>query len=322
MTGRRRFLAALAAGAAATTFPAALRAQSRKPLAIGYVPSTLFAPIYVAVAKGYLRDAGFEPALSPIVAGSDAMALAAQGQIDLVGAALSAAFFNAVQRGLDVKYVASTGYQPRSGYPSALMVREDLYAGGVRAPGALRGKNVGWNGGAGAASAYYVARVLRPAGLRIADVQAVNIAAPDQQVALERRAVDALFTSAPFTELFARKKLARIIGTLPAGIAGSGIFFGPGLLHDAGEARAVMSALRKASGEIAGSGYFTPENLAAYVTYTKQPLDVIKSSPRYDFKPDMRVDEATLDDMQREFLADGTLTYGAPLPDGRLVAHF
>lgn len=322
MTSRPRFLAALAAGAATSAFPTAIRAQSRKPLAIGYVPSTLFAPIYVATAKGYLREAGFEPNLSPIVAGSDAMALTAQGQIDLVGAALSAAFFNAVQRGLEVKYVASTGYQPRNGYPSALMVREDLYAGGLRALGGLRGKNVGWNGGAGAASAYYVARVLRPAGLKIGDVQAVNIAAPDQQVALERKAVDALFTAAPFTELFAQKKLARIIGTLPAGIAGSGVFFGPSLLRDAGAARAAIGALRKASAEIAGAGYFAPENLAAYVTYTKQPLDVIKSSPRYDFRPDMRIDLATLADMQREFLADGTLTYGAPLPDAQLTARF
>jgi NitT/TauT family transport system substrate-binding protein len=319
---RPRFLTALAAGAAATAFPSAIFAQSRKPLAIGYVPSTLFAPIYVAVTKGYLREAGFEPNLSPIVAGSDAMALAAQGQIDLVGAALSAAFFNAIQRGLEVKYVASTGYQPRKGYPSALMVREDLYAGGLHALGSLRGKNIGWNGGAGAASAYYVARVLRPAGLRIGDVQAVNIAAPDQQVALERKAVDAIFTSAPFTELFAQKRLARVIGTLPAGMAGSGVFFGPSLLRDAGAARAVMSALRKASAEISGQGYYTPENLAAYVTYTKQPLDVIKSSPRYDFKPDMRIDVATLADMQREFLADGTLTYGAPLDEGRLIARF
>jgi hypothetical protein len=36
----------------------------------------------------------------------------------------------------------------------------------------------------------------------------------------------------------------------------------------------------------------------------------------------MRIDVATLADMQREFLADGTLTYGAPLPDAQLTARF
>jgi hypothetical protein len=202
------------------------------------------------------------------------------------------------------------------------MVREALYAGGHRTLGALRGKKIGWNGGAGAASAYYVARILRPARLRIADIEAVNIAAPDQQVALERNAVDAIFSSAPFSELFAQKHLARVIGTLPAGLAASGIFFGPSLSHDARAAHAVMTALRKASAEITGKGYYAPEDLAAFVTYTKQPPDVIASAPRYDFKPDMRIDEATLADMQREFIADGTLTYGQPLDQSRLIARF
>lgn len=322
MTSRPRFLAALAAGAAASAFPTAIFAQSRKPLSIGYVPSTLFAPVFVAAERGYLRDAGFDATLSPIVAGSDAMALVAQSQFDLVGAALSAAFYNAVSRGLEVKFVAATGYQPRNGYPSALLVREDLYGGGLRTPGGLRGKKIGWNGGAGAASEYYVARILRPSGLHISDIEAINIAAPDQQVALERKAIDAIFTAAPFTQLFQERRLARIIGTLPGGIAASGIFFGPALLHDAGNARAVMSALRKASAEISGNGYYAPQNLAAYVKYTKQPLDIVKSSPRYDFKPDMRVDEATLEDMQREYVADGVLTYKQPLNDAQLIARF
>jgi NitT/TauT family transport system substrate-binding protein len=321
MSSRPRFLAVLAAGAAASVFPAPILAQGRKPLAIGYVPSTLFAPVFVAAERGYLRDAGFDPALTPIVAGSDAMALVAQSQFDLVGAALSAAFYNAVNRGLEVRFVAATGYQPRKGYPSALLVREDLYAGGLRTPAGLRGKKIGWNGGAGAASAYYVARILRPDGLHIGDVEPINIANPDQQVALERKAIDAIFTSAPFTQLFETQRLARIIGTLPPGIAGSGVFFGPTLLHDAGAARAVMAALRKASAEVSGKGYDDPQNLAAYVKYTKQPLDVVKSSPRYDFKPDMRIDETTLEDMQREYLADGVLAYKEPLDEARLISR-
>ncbi|HYZ15895.1 MAG TPA: ABC transporter substrate-binding protein, partial [Candidatus Acidoferrum sp.] len=322
MSSRPHFLAALAAGLTASAFPRAIFAQSRKALTIGYVPSTLFAPIFVAAERGYLRDAGFDATLTPIVAGSDAMALVAQSQFDLVGAALSAAFYNAVNRGLEVKFVAATGYQPRKGYPSALLVREDLYSGGLRSPGGLRGKKIGWNGGAGAASAYYVARILRPAGLHIADIEAINIANPDQQVALERKAIDAIFTSAPFTQLFESQRLARIIGTLPPGIAASGVFFGPTLLHDAGAARAVMTVLRKASAEVSGNGYYAPQNLAAYVKYTKQPLDVVKAAPRYDFKPDMRIDETTLEDMQREYLADGVLTYKEPLDETRLASRF
>ena len=321
MTSRSRFLTTLAGTAAAAAWPAVSSAQARKTLTIGYVPSTLFAPIFVAVERGYLRDAGFDATLTPIVAGADSMSLVAQGQIDVAAAALSAAFYNAVNRDLEVKFVAATGYQPRRGRPSALLIREDLYASGLRVAG-LRGKKVGWIGNAGAASAYYVARILRPAGLRLTDLEAVNVANPDQEVALERKAIDAVFTSAPFTELFEQKHLGRIVASPPPGIAASGIFFGPSLLRNHDAAAALMGALRKAGAEISGNGFYDAANLEAYAKYTKQPIDVIKASPRYDFKPDLRIDQGTLEDMQREFLADGVLKYATPINEVRLVARF
>jgi NitT/TauT family transport system substrate-binding protein len=321
MTSRARFLGAAAAGAAATTFPTALFAQTRRTLTIGYVPSTLFAPVFVAVEKGYLREAGFDANLSPIVAGADSMSLVAQGQIDVAAAALSAAFYNAVNRGLEVKFVASTGYQPRKGQPSALLIRQDLYDGGLRLSG-LRGRKFGWIGNSGAASAYYVARILRGVGLRLTDIESLNIPNPEQETALDHKAIDALFTSAPFTELFASKHLATIVASPPPGIAAAGVFFGPALLHNADNARAVMTALRKAAAEIAGDGFFAPANLDAYAKYTRQPVDVIRAAPRYDFKPDLRIDQGTLEDMQREFVADKILTYPQPLNEVRLVARF
>jgi len=322
MTSRVRFLGtAGAAAAAATAFPTAIFAQSRKSLTIGYVPSTLFAPVFVAVEKGYLRDAGFEASLSPITAGADSMSLVAQGQIDIAAAALSAAFYNAVNRGLEVKFVAATGYQPRHGRPSALLIRQDLYDGGLRLAG-LKGKKFGWIGNSGAASAYYVARILRTVGLKLTDIESLNVPNPDQQTALERKAIDALFTSAPFSDEFASKRLGTIVASPPPGIAASGVFFGPALLRNHENARAVMTALRKAAAEIAGDGFFAPANLEAYAKYTKQPVDVIKAAPRYDFKPDLRIDQGTLEDMQREFLADKILTYPQPLNEVRLVARF
>jgi len=318
---RTRFLVAAGAAGAVAARPAALRAQTRRPLTIGYVPSTLFAPVFVAAEKGYLREAGFDATLTPIVAGADSMSLVAQGQIDVAAAALSAAFYNAVNRGLDVRYVASTAYQPRTGRPSALLIRQDLYDAGLRI-GGLRGKKIGWIGNAGAVSGYYVARILRPAGIRLSDIEPVNIPNPEQQSALEHKAVDALFTSAPFSEEFAEKKLATIVGSPPAGIAGSGLFFGPSLLHAHEQGVAAMSAFRKAAGEIAGAGYFAGASLEACAKYTKQPLDMIKASPRYEVKPDLRVDSGTLEDMQREFLAEKILTYAPALDEARLIARF
>ncbi len=322
MTSRQQFLTTAAAGAAALAMPAVARAQAGKTLTIGYVPSTLFAPVFVAVERGYLKSAGITASLTPIVAGQDAMALVAQSQLDCATAGLSAAFFNAVNRGLTVKFVASTGYQPKEGHPTALMIRQDLWDAGAHDARGLKGKTVGWLGNAGATSGYYVALILRKYGLGIKDINAVNIAAPDQQVALERKAVDAMFCAAPFTALFAEKKLAQIIGSAPPGIAGTGIFFGPSLLNDAGYAKEVMAAFRQGAADVAGSGYYKPDNLAAMAKYINQPVELIKSTDRYDFKPDLRIDQATLIDMQNEFIGQGILTYKTAIPDAQLIQRY
>lgn len=322
MITRSSALRGLAAGAAALALPSLARAQTLKPLNAGYVPSTLFAPLFVATERGYLRDAGFAPNLTPIVAGQDSMALVAQGRLDLVAAGVSGAFFNAVDRGLDVKFVAATGYQPRKGHPTALMIRQDLWDAGQHDAGSLRGKKVGWIGGAGSTSEYYVARILRRYGMTLKDIEGVNIASPDQEVALERKAIDAVFTSSPFTDLFADRKLSQIIGSPGVGIAATGIFFGPTLLHDPDDARAVIGALRKAAADIVGAGYYAPQNIEAYAKYTKQSIDLIKRADRYDFKADLRIDQGTLQDMQTVFVEQGLLAYKTPLNEVRLVARF
>jgi NitT/TauT family transport system substrate-binding protein len=322
MTTRQQFIGGTAALGAAIAAPTIVRAQTPKALTIGYVPSTLFAPVFVAVERGYLKEAGYNATLSPIVAGQDAMALVAQGQMDVATAGLSAAFFNAINRNLEVKFVASTGYQPKSGHPTALMMRQDLYDAGAHDASSLKGKTVGWLGNAGATSGYYVALILRKFGLSMKDITAVNIAAPDQQLALEKKAVDAMFCAAPFTALFAEKKLAQICGSAPVGIAGTGIFFGPSLLNDASASASVMKALRRGAADVAGPGYFKPENLAAMSKYINQPADLIKTTDRYDFRADLKIDEKTLTDMQNEFITQGILAYKTALPEGKLIAKF
>ena len=80
-------------------------------------------------------------------------------------AGLSAAFFNAINRSLDVKFVASTGYQPAKGHPTALMIRQDLWDAGQHDASGLKGKNVGWLGNAGATAGYYGHALGRSLGL-------------------------------------------------------------------------------------------------------------------------------------------------------------
>ena len=188
--------------------------------------------------------------------------------------------------------------------------------------------------------------ILRPSGLRLTDIEPVNVANPDQEVALDRKAIDAVFTSAPFTELLEQKHLGKIVASPPHGIAGSGIFFGPSLLHNHEAASAVMTALRRAGAEIAGNGFYDPANLESYAKaphrkrpgqkgYIEARLSPLQLQPGeyllsigllanipcnwefyeyHHFGYDITV--------QREFLADNILKYTPPLNEVRLVARF
>jgi NitT/TauT family transport system substrate-binding protein len=319
---RRSFAQSLSSAAALASFTGRPASAEPRTLTVGYVPSTLFGPLFIAQDRGYLSGGGAPAKLTAVVAGQDALALLATSQLDAIAAGLSAAFFNGVARGLDVRLVASTGYQPRTGHPSALMVREDLYAAGTRAVRDLRGKKIAYNGGAGAASAYYLVRILRTAGLNLSDVETVNINVPDQGLAFERKAIDAAFTSAPSTQAFAERKLARIVAGPPAGISATGIFLGPTLLRDPKTASALLDGCRRGAADLAGNGYVSPRTLATLATYTQQPVAVLRHSDRYDFAKDLRIDQSTLLDMQRVFLEQHVLAYARPLEASRLVARF
>jgi ABC-type nitrate/sulfonate/bicarbonate transport system substrate-binding protein len=158
--------------------------------------------------------------------------------------------------------------------------------------------------------------------MTLKDIESVNIATPDLAIALQRRAIDAVFTSSPFTEAFDQQKLAHPIGFPPAGISASGIFFGPTLTKNPDVARAALAACRSAAVAIAGQGYYEPENLAACAKYTKQPVEIIRKAGRYDVYPDLRIDQATVEDMQREFLVEGVLAYKTLMNEVQLVARY
>ena len=83
-----------------------------------------------------------------------------------------------------------------------------------------------------------------------------------------------------------------------------------------------MKALRRGANDVVGTGYLKPENLAAMSKYINQPADLIKTTDRYDFKPNLQIDEKTVGDMQNEFINQGILAYKTALPETKLIAKF
>ncbi|MGO1412222.1 MAG: ABC transporter substrate-binding protein [Microbacterium sp.] len=168
---------------------------------VGIVQLSIFAPIYVADAKGYFEEEGLDVNIENVKSGQDAIPLASSGKLDVVAAGFSAGMFSAIETGLDVRVVGSMGVAgPEGEEPaSALVVRRDLIdSGEISSVADLAGHKIGALGGDAATSAFYVSQALEEAGLSASDVEFVNLSNPDVPAGLETGGIDAAFASAPF----------------------------------------------------------------------------------------------------------------------------
>lgn len=298
----------------------AARAGPIEAVKVAHAPSVLFAPLYVAIEKGYAREQGLEIQLEAITAGQDAMALAANNQLDVVVAGFGAATFNAIDRGLDLRIVSSMGQQPRQGYPSALMVRKDLLDGGqVKEIGDLKGRKVALSGGIGATGSYWMAAKLRGAGLSLKDIEVVNIGFPDQVLAFKQAAVDAALPPAPFTNQILQDGSADYFGgPLSPGASAVGTVYGSGFIRDRAEVgRRLMTALIRASRDLQGDQIKSDEHLQIFATYTNIAVDTLRTMDPYEFDPNLTPDVTTLTDMQHVFIDEGVLRFAGPISPDR-----
>ncbi|MGW1194813.1 ABC transporter substrate-binding protein [Streptomyces sp. NPDC002536] len=275
---------------------------------VAHVPSTLFAPLYLAQAKGYFKEQGLDVDLRKVQAGQDAVPLAGTGKVDAVVAGFSAGLFNGMDQGLKVKVVASmgasTGDRPS---PTALEVaRRVLDSGEVKNAADLKGRKVAVAGGAGAAGGYQLAATLRGAGLTLKDVTVVNVAIPDMRSALADGGVDAALAPAPFTTAMEEADVAEPVAVPPRGTSATGVVFGTAF---AGKPAAdkFLTALRKGAADLQGAGVTSEETLAVLAKATGQKIEVLRKTPPYQWDPRLAPDEAQLAAQKQAYRDAGLL---------------
>src|SRR2546422_10191739 len=144
--------------------------QPLTKLRVVHVPVLIFAPLYVAIERGYFARQGIDVELIGTPGGLSSFAVLASGRAEVVVGGLGASLFNAAARGLDFKVVGPV-HMERPPVSTPLVVSKNAYDNGeIRSVADLRGKKGSVNV-IGSAEVFRVQRALPLGGPDIEDQQ-------------------------------------------------------------------------------------------------------------------------------------------------------
>jgi NitT/TauT family transport system substrate-binding protein len=298
--------AVTAAATPAPTSPAPATATVR----VGYVPVLIYGPLFIAIEKGYFREAGIESVLTPLVGGSDIITQTVAGNFEVGLGGMGAAALNAAKRNLDFRIVASHHSEsPRLATPLVVAKRKKD-DGTFKSAADLKGKKVAVNA-RGSASEYWLNAALGKAGLTIKDVELQYLPFDQVAAALDSGALDGSLLGEPLATLAEQKGLiARLSDDFLTDAQGTVIFYNLKWARaepQVGE-RWLTAWLRGAR-DLQGDGYRQEANAAIIEKFTKVPKEVVAaaSSPRHN--PNGRLNLADMQAQQEFFLKTGSLTF-------------
>ncbi|HXF34841.1 MAG TPA: ABC transporter substrate-binding protein [Candidatus Acidoferrales bacterium] len=209
---RSAFVAGTSASAFFTVAPSA-RSADLEPVTVGIANSISDTVIFIAVEKGYFRDAGLAVTTTGYTSASDMVAPLGTGQLDVGGGSASAGLYNAVLRGIDLKIVADkASSQPGYAVNSILVQKAHVDDKRVRGLKDLKGMKVAITG-AGTSALSTLNDALKSAGVAYKDVEIVYMSFPDQVVALQNKAIDAAVTTEPSATIVISRGYAVKIAT-------------------------------------------------------------------------------------------------------------
>ena len=185
---------------ASSSLSSAASAQPLPKVTVGDNPSLSGAPLYIALEKGYYRDAGVDVQLEMSGTSSDMAVMLATNRLNVIGGAISAGFFNSVAKDLPVALMFSRAISP---FAHHLMIRPDL-KDTLKSPADLKGRTIAI-AARGAILIYELVKVLEAGGLTLNDVDIKYIPFGQQPTALTNKAVDAALMISPLQDSVAAK---------------------------------------------------------------------------------------------------------------------
>ena len=150
-----------------------------------------------AIEKGYFKEHNIKVEIELLDSSANAIALLAQGRLDMIAGGISAGYFNALEKNLPVTMALDRVSSPLG---HNLMLRPD-HKGQITRLSQLKGKTIATNG-SGAVSTYEVGKMLETEGLKISDVDVKVFPFTQMALAFNNKAIDAAIVIPPFVSQF------------------------------------------------------------------------------------------------------------------------
>jgi NitT/TauT family transport system substrate-binding protein len=198
MVTRRDFIRTTAVAGTIAAAPATISAQTLDTVNVGKLIGVTDAAFYIGDKKGFFREAGCNVNWTTFPQSQAMVAPLAAGQLDAMGASVSAGIYNAIGNGIPIRIVGDRGLDvpPYGALP--LVVRADLVKSGrFRTLKDLKGLRCS-EPGKGSTNLPILYRFLLKAGLGYDDVQHLFLPFADQVAGLRNGSMDAGVLLEPF----------------------------------------------------------------------------------------------------------------------------
>ncbi|HZS00463.1 MAG TPA: ABC transporter substrate-binding protein [Chloroflexota bacterium] len=197
---------AASAGSATAAAPAPL--SPPEPVKVGTSVGVTAAPLFIGLERGYFRELGLDVEPIPFNSAAEMFQPIAASQLDVASVDTGAGIFNALARGLPLRFVADSGHAEAGRSTTMWMVRQDLYDNGtIRDLADLRGKRISPIA-QGSTVDSQVQRTLALAGIAPDDVDLQYVTFPDVPAAFANGVLDAAVLTEPLATVSVERGIA------------------------------------------------------------------------------------------------------------------
>lgn len=303
------------AGAGATVSAAVQPLSPPVQVKVGSVRLVGEAGVFIALAKGYFTAEGLDVELVPFRTTNEMTPALATGELAFAQLAPDPSIFNAVNRGIGLKFVGYSVIISDQDTSGGWVVRQDhLDSGRYQGPRDLKGMVLPI-GGPGGIGQVWTERVLAKGGLTLDDVQLTTLTFPDQPAAYAGKSIDAGFLVEPFVSVAELQHSARNVmpsGEIYAGVVPFVLSLSPVFEQEQPEAvRRFVTAWLRGQREyyrayIKGETDKAEYNriLSEYTPIHDEALLVRMASSTIE--PNNHMDPRTVDELQDYFVRYGT----------------